>query len=115
MRDDPERLQDILGAIESIEKYTSKGFDVYSGDELIQVWILHHIQIIGEAAANLSPAIAEQYPDIPWPDIVAMRNVLVHQYFGVDLQEVWDTVSTDLPILKAQIRTILDEFEQPAD
>jgi uncharacterized protein with HEPN domain len=112
MRDDSERLQDVLAAIENIEKYTVQGFDAYFGDELIQVWIVHHIQIIGEAAARLSPEIRNQYPDIPWPDIVAMRNVLVHQYFGVDLQEIWDTVTTDLPMLKKEIQTILKTFFQ---
>jgi uncharacterized protein with HEPN domain len=115
MRHDPERLKDIIEAIESIEKYASKGFDVYAADELIRVWVLHHIQIIGEAAANLSPVIKDRYPNIPWPDIVAMRNVLVHQYFGVDLQEVWDTATLDLPTLKAQIKIVLDEFDQPPD
>jgi uncharacterized protein with HEPN domain len=88
MRDDAERLRDILGAIESIEKYASRGFDVYMRDELIQCWIIHHIQIIGEAAARISAEMTEQLTIIPWPDIVAMRNVLVHQYFGVDLQEI---------------------------
>jgi uncharacterized protein with HEPN domain len=107
MRDDSERLQDILAAIENIEKYTVQGFDAYYGDELIQVWIVHHIQIIGEATARLLLEIRDQYPNIPWPDIVAMRNVLVHQYFGVDLQEIWDTVCTDLPMLKKDIRAIL--------
>ncbi|MBM3302885.1 MAG: DUF86 domain-containing protein [Deltaproteobacteria bacterium] len=111
MRDDRERLQDILGAIENIEKYISKGSDAYFTDELIQVWVVHHILIIGEAASKLSPGIREQHPATPWPDIVAMRNVLVHQYFGVDLQEVWDTVKLDLPRLKNQVETILKELE----
>lgn len=108
MRDDLERLEDILEAIESIEKYASKGFDAYCADELVRIWVLHHIQVIGEAAANLSKTITDRYPGVPWPDIVAMRNVLVHQYFGVDLQEVWDTVTTDLPVLKSQVQTILE-------
>jgi uncharacterized protein with HEPN domain len=107
MRNDSERLQDIIWAIDSIRKYSSIGFDAYAGDELVQVWIVHHIQIIGEAAACLSPALREQYPHVPWPDIVAMRNMLVHQYFGIDLQEVWDTVTCDLPSLRTHVDTIL--------
>jgi uncharacterized protein with HEPN domain len=112
MRPTPERLQDILDSIHSIEKYVSRGFDAYTQDELIQVWIIHHIQIIGEAAANVPSAIRDQYPEIPWPDIVAMRNVLVHQYFGIDLNEVWDTVTTDLPILKGYMERILTSLHE---
>jgi len=112
MRDDTERLRDILEAIENIEKYASKGHQAYVADELIRVWIVHHIQIIGEAAAKLSSSLLERYPDVSWPDIVAMRNVLVHQYFGIDLQEVWDTVTTDLPVLKSEVESILTELEE---
>ena len=112
MRDDGGRLLDILEAIENVEKYASRGIDEYLRDELIQVWILHHIQIVGEAAANLSKPLRERYPDIPWPEIAAMRNVLVHQYFGIDIQEVWDTVTADLPVLKAQVRGILIDLAE---
>jgi uncharacterized protein with HEPN domain len=77
MRDDRERLRDIVGAIESVEKYASRGFEIYFRDELIQVWIVQHIQIVGEAAANLSVELRDWHADIPWSDIVAMRNVLV--------------------------------------
>jgi len=87
-----------------------RGKDTFIGDELLQVWIVYHIQIIGEAANHISDSLRDQHPDVPWPDIVGMRNVLVHQYFGIDLVQIWDTVRIDLPILKAKIRTILDEL-----
>jgi len=77
-------------------------------DELIQVWIIHHIQIVGEAAGKISASIQERNPDIPWHDIGAMRNILVHHYFGIDLQEVWNTVTIDLPVLKSHVRGIPD-------
>ncbi len=112
MRGDPERLQDILDAIDSIERYASRGFDAYTRDELIQVWVVHYIQRIGEAAANVSSSVRDKYPEIPWPDIVAMRNVLVHQYFGVDLNQVWDTVTIDLPILRGQMARILTNLQE---
>lgn len=110
MRDDTERLQDILEALESIQKYASKGMEAFFDDELIQVWIVHHIQVIGEAASHVSATTREKYFHVPWPDIIAMRNVLVHQYFGVDLQEIWDTVIADIPFLKSQIESILEEM-----
>jgi uncharacterized protein with HEPN domain len=110
LRSDRELLLDILEAIEKIERYASKGKDAFIEDELIQTWIVYHFQIIGEAANHLSDSLREMHPDIPWPDIVAMRNVLVHHYFGIDLEQVWDTTKIDLPILKTKIRTILDEL-----
>ena len=82
-------------------------------NELIQVWIIHHLQLIGEAAARLGQAFHAAYPQIPWAQIVAMRNILVHEYFGIDLEEVWTTVERDLPLLKAQITAILRELEAP--
>jgi uncharacterized protein with HEPN domain len=69
--------------------------------------MVHHIQIIDEAASGLSQPLREQYRDVPWRDIIAMRNVLVHQYFGIDVQQIWDTVTIDLPRLKNQIGGIL--------
>jgi len=112
MRSDRERLLDVLHAIENIEKYSVQGYDAYVSEELVQVWIVHHIQLIGEATASLSRELRESSPDIPWQDIIAMRNVLVHQYFGIDLREVWDTVTTDLPTLKNQVLSILDGLDE---
>jgi uncharacterized protein with HEPN domain len=110
MRNDRERLLDVLEAIANIERRTSSGKAAFVADELLQIWVVHHIQIIGEASANVSPALRERHPGIPWADVVAMRNVLVHHYFGIDLQQVWDTVTTDLPKLKHDIETVLSEL-----
>ncbi|MBL2912045.1 DUF86 domain-containing protein, partial [Klebsiella pneumoniae] len=79
MRDPKERLRDILEAIARIERYASRGREAFEHDELIQVWIFHHIQIIGEAAANLGRDFHEAHQEVPWPQIVAMRNVLVRR------------------------------------
>ena len=110
MRSDRERLLDISEAIENIERYETKGHETFLQDELIQTWVIHHIQIIGEAAARLTPALRERYQDIPWADIISMRNVLVHHYFGLDLEEIWDTITTDILNLKARIEAILREL-----
>lgn len=72
-----------------------------------RVWVLYHIQIIGEAANGISSEFQEQHPGIPWKDIIAMRHLLVHQYFGIDLDEVWSTAIQDLPLLKQEISLIL--------
>jgi len=107
MRDDRERLLDIKEAVENVQKYASRGRDAFRNDELIQTWILHHIQILGEAAARLSDEFQEKYPDIPWFKIIGMRNILVHDYFGIDIEAVWSVVENDLPVLYDQIRRLL--------
>lgn len=107
MRDPQERLRDILDAITRIERYTARGRDAFDQDELIQVWIVHHLQIIGEAAAQLGRKFHDAHPTVPWPQIVAMRNILVHEYFGVDLREVWNAVERDLPEFKRAIEGLL--------
>ena len=110
MRDARERLQDILDAIEKIEQRTARGREAFESDELIQVWVLYHLQMIGEAAARLGADFHEAHPDIPWAQIVAMRNVLVHEYFGVDLDEVWKTVERDAPALKQAVERLLRDL-----
>jgi uncharacterized protein with HEPN domain len=110
LRDDKERLRDINEAIEKIEKYVSIGYQAFTEDERTQVWIIHHLQVIGEASNHLSDELTEQNKDIPWADIVGLRNILVHQYFGIDLTQVWETAELDMPVLKAKVREILQEI-----
>jgi uncharacterized protein with HEPN domain len=110
MRDDSERLRDILEAIARIEKYASQGRNAVEPNELLQVWIVHHLQIIGEAVRSLSSATRTSYSQIPWSQIIAMRNILVHEYFGLDFDEVWATVERDLPELKRQVEIILQQL-----
>ena len=110
MRDDRAWLADILEAIENIEKHVARGRDVFSEDELVQVWVVHHIQIIGEAAARLGEETRRLIPEIPWSDVVAMRNILVHRYFGIDLDEVWSTVEKDLPVLREAVKSVLAQI-----
>ena len=107
MRDDRERLLHIQDAIERIEKYAKKGKEAFARDELIQSWILRHLQIIGEACRALSPEFKAQHSDVPWSDIIGMRNILVHDYFGIDVEAVWSAVERDLPELKRKIDAIL--------
>ena len=112
MRADRLRLQDILEAIERIERYASKGQAVFLEQELVQTWIIHHIQIIGEATGRLSDDFCRKHSEIPWAQIVAMRNILVHEYFGVDLNEIWRTVEQVLPAFKIQIQGLLDQLKR---
>lgn len=107
MREQSERLLDILEAIERIEKYASQGREAFTQDELIQVWIVHHLQIIGEAARLLDSNLEEACPEIPWVKIIGMRNILVNQYFGIDTEIVWAVVQDELPALKDRVKSML--------
>lgn len=107
MRDDRERLIDITEAIERIDKYSTRGRHAFNSDELIQTWIVHHLQILGEAIRGISTDFRDQHPEVPWSHIIAMRNILVHQYFGIDVDLVWSVVENDLPALRFEIARIL--------
>jgi uncharacterized protein with HEPN domain len=107
MRSDRDRLLDINEAIQRIFEKLPPGKEEFIQSDLLQVWVLYHIQIIGEAANGTSPEFQKQHQTIPWKDIIAMRHLLVHQYFGIDLDEVWNTTQQDLPPLKQEIALIL--------
>jgi len=107
MRSDQDRLRDINQAIDRIREKLPETKEEFTKSDLIQVWILYHIQVIGEAANGISPEFQELNKKIPWKDIIAMRHLLVHQYFGIDLDEVWNTAQEDLPRLKQEILHIL--------
>ena len=103
MRSDRERLLDIVEAIERIEKYAAQGKEAFEKSDLIQNWMIRHIQVIGEAAARLTDEFRATHSEAPWAEIIGMRNILVHDYFGIDIDAVWNAVEQDLPALKDRI------------
>ena len=104
MRDDSGRIEDILEAIARIEKVASKGKEIFFEDEMVQVWVIHHLEIIGEAARGISLDFKNQHGKIPWSEIIGMRNILIHHYFGIDREAVWRVVERDIPVLKKQFQ-----------
>lgn len=101
-------LADILESIKRIEQYvngkTKKEFlDNYEKQDAI----IKRLEIIGEAVKNIPSEIKKKYPKIPWKDIAGMRDILVHEYFGVVMDRVWDTAKKDIPNLKKQIKKLL--------
>jgi uncharacterized protein with HEPN domain len=110
---DPAYLNHILDAIIHIEDF-SKGITSASDlkdHPLERAGIERMLTIIGEAAKNLSPQLRKEYPDIPWKATAGMRDKIMHHYFGVDYEAVFETVRVDLPVLKQGISTILSEGE----
>jgi uncharacterized protein with HEPN domain len=101
---------DILEAINKIEQHASSDIEAFADDEMQQVWVTHHLHIVGEAAYGLSERFRTSHPQIPWDQIIGMRHVLVHGYFEIDLDIVWAVIEKDLPPLKSAIETILTQF-----
>lgn len=89
MRSDRERFLDIQEAIDKIERYVPRGRQSFENDEMFQVWVVRHLQIIGEAASRVSVDTQKRFPEIPWGKMIGMRQVLVHGYFDIDLEVVW--------------------------
>jgi len=73
---------------------------------MLQVWVIHHLQVIGEAARGISKPVKDRHPEVLWPQIVALRNILVHKYFGLNLDQIWMMTQKDLPKLEEQVRHI---------
>jgi uncharacterized protein with HEPN domain len=112
MRDPKERLRDILEAIAAIDRYRDRARSAFEQDELLQVWFLRHLQIIGEAARRLPEEIRHLAPDIPWHKIIGMRNILVHGYFAIDLDVVSHARQQDVAPLAPAVEASLKELEK---
>ena len=107
-RDDSVYLKHIRDAIIKIDSYTKRvSSSTFEKDTLIQDAVIRQIEIIGEATKRLSTDIRTGYTNIPWDDISGMRDKLIHDYFGVDIEKVWITVQDDIPVLKKQINQII--------
>jgi uncharacterized protein with HEPN domain len=106
MRSDADRVSDILEAIAKIGERITDSLDAFQGDEMLQVWAIHHLQVIGEAARGVSQSLKDRHPEVLWPQIVALRNILVHEYFGLNMRQVWTMTQEDLPKLEEQFQRI---------
>ncbi|MBI4066195.1 DUF86 domain-containing protein [Candidatus Gottesmanbacteria bacterium] len=106
-------LLHIRDAIALIETWVSeKTFDDFTRDAQMQSAVIRQLEIIGEAARNVSPERKVATPQIPWRPIMDARNTLIHGYFTVDEKKVWDMVLTDIPVLKQQILLLLEDLEK---
>jgi uncharacterized protein with HEPN domain len=108
------RVTDILECVASTDEYTRDlDYNEFAKDSRTAKAVIRDLTVIGEAAAAIPDWLIERHPEVPWADMRDMRNVVVHQYFGVDLNIVWDTVRNNLPSLVQPLRHVL--ASEPAD
>ena len=108
MRRDRQRLQDILDALNSvIDMIGEKTQDEFLQDEVLRYAVAHQLTVVGEAASRLGQDIRTDHSSIPWPDIVGLRNILVHEYFGIHWPLVFQTATDHVPALRAAVENII--------
>jgi len=101
----------ILECIEKVEEYTeNKSKQDFLDSTQLQDAVIRRIEIIGEAVRNIPDRVQQEYPQIRWEEAKGMRNILIHEYFGVDLELTWQVVQRDLPELKEQMEKLQEEL-----
>ena len=111
-KDDSVYLRHVLDAIFRIEEYTQDiTHENFLNSHLRQDGVIRQIEVIGEAVKKLSTELKGRHPEIPWKDVAGTRDKLIHDYFGVDLDAVWNTAKKDIPELKDEIREIIEAIE----
>ncbi len=107
------RIDDIRESLDKITRYVKNlEYDTWKNDEKTFDAVIRNLEIIGEAAHQIPRHIQEKYPDIPWLQMKGMRNMLIHEYFGVDADILWQTICEDLPDLKNKLREIEGDMDR---
>lgn len=110
MRSEQQYLTDIIEAADAIARFVADtDREAFLNDELRQSAVMQKIGVIGEAAGKVSPALRGQYPAVEWPNIVGMRNILVHSYFSIKQDIIWQTATVAVPELREKIAQILGQ------
>jgi len=108
MRRDEQRLTDILDALETVSRFVlSKSQAEFLHDEVLRYAVAQQLTVVGEAAARISAEVHQRYDHVPWADIIGFRNIVVHEYFGIDWTIVWRTATDQGPELHRQITEIM--------
>lgn len=107
MKDDRLYLEHIREAIQKIASYSAGGWEEFSRNPMAQDAILRNFEIIGEATKRLGDALKTRHPNVPWREIAGFRDVLIHNYMGVNLKRVWNVIEKDLPSLRQAVEELL--------
>lgn len=107
------RVRHVLDAIEQLVKLSkNKSFNNFESDIAYQLASIKLLEIVGEASNHISQATKDSFPEIPWRQIIGLRNILVHEYFGVDLYTIWDIIQNSIQPLKIQFTLVLNGLSQ---
>lgn len=115
MKEDRIYLLHIRECLDRIKRYSRSGRDAFLADTLIQDGVIRNLQTLAESSRRLSDAPKLRHPEIDWRNISGFRNVIVHDYLGIDIEQIWDIVERDLSKLRAAVDVLLSEFGGPAD
>jgi uncharacterized protein with HEPN domain len=108
MRRERLLLEDIVSAADEVDEFIeSQTPETFETNRMVRSAVVHQLTVIGEAVARLPQELRERHPNIPWTDIKGFRNIVVHNYFGIDWLEVWRAATTDTPLLREQVAEIL--------
>jgi len=106
-------IQDIIESVEEVEEFTAgMTFNDFAEDKKTINAVVRSLEVIGEAAKKIPDNLRENHPQIPWKRMTGMRDKLIHEYFGIDLEIVWKVVENELPPIKPQIHKIMHEIDQ---
>jgi uncharacterized protein with HEPN domain len=106
-------IEDIIRAMDDASVFVKNmDYDIFVKDTKTTYAVIRALEIIGEATKKLPSSIKVDYDQIPWKKMAGMRDKLIHEYFGVDLKRIWNTVNNDLPALKPQFEKMLEEYKE---
>lgn len=110
MKRDLLYLKHIQNAIDKINDYTKAGYDKFIFQSILQDAVIRQLEIIGEATKHISSELRDLYTEVPWRRVAGLRDVLIHDYMGVDLDAVWQITQKEIPKLEKYLRSIIKDF-----
>ena len=113
MKDDRLYVQHVLDCVRRIDRYCQDGAEAFRGSELIQDAVLRNLQTLAESTPRIADRLKILHPEVDWRAIAGFRNVLVHDYLGINLERVWEIVSVHLPALRSQMEAIRHQSGSP--
>ena len=114
MKDDIPYLLHIRECIARFQRFTEEGKKAFFADTMIQDAVIRNLQVLAESTQRISESTKVSHPEVPWPEIAGFRNVVVHGYLGIDLNQIWHIVEQNLEELQGQVETILRSLDAPS-